>query len=66
MKIFHWALSVSLIGCCCFAVNGNDFKGFDDNILYSLNWPGTEKLLVCDFFFIFSKIFHSFRQNLDV
>jgi hypothetical protein len=40
----HWILTATVVGFCC-CVNGNDFKGFDDNILFSLNWPGAELLV---------------------
>lgn len=41
MKEFNWTFAVLCL--CSFLsklVVGNDFKGFDDNILFSLNFPG--------------------------
>lgn len=47
MKASEWIVLLSTVGCCSLIVECNDFKGFDDNNLFSLNWPGTsENLLV--------------------
>jgi hypothetical protein len=48
MKL-HW---LSYIAVFCLLNNYgicHDLKGFDDNILFSLNWPGTENNLVINF-----------------
>lgn len=46
MRSEHWILTVLLVSFSSFKAKGNDFKGFDDNNLFSLNWPGLETLLV--------------------
>lgn len=27
-------------------INGHDFKGFDDTILFKLNWPGNDATII--------------------
>lgn len=39
-KIHSIGYIALLIISCSQQVFGNDFKGFDDNILFSLNFPG--------------------------
>jgi hypothetical protein len=46
MKSLEWVLTLSVVGFINYQVEANDFKGFDDNNLFSLNWPGSETLLV--------------------
>jgi hypothetical protein len=38
-------LVLAYVSCLSFHVTATDFKGFDDQILFSLNWPG-DTLLV--------------------
>lgn len=35
--------------CSCLSINSNEMKGFDDTNIFTLNWPGTENLLVRNF-----------------
>lgn len=46
MKRSQWILCLSVVGLCRLGVNGNDFEGFDDNNLFSLNWPGSDLSLL--------------------
>lgn len=39
-------LFLSVASCLNLFTKANDFKGFDDNILFSLQFPGTDNLLV--------------------
>jgi hypothetical protein len=41
-----WILLLSVVGPCCNLAQANDFKGFDDNNLFSLNWPGSSEALL--------------------
>lgn len=41
MTIIKWCLVVCFIANSCCEVN---FKGFDDSILYKINWPGKNGL----------------------
>lgn len=49
MKRSQWLLWLSVVGLCSLDVNGNDFEGFDDNNLFSLNWPGSDTSLLVSY-----------------
>lgn len=41
-KVHSIGYTLVLIISCSGQIFGNDFKGFDDNILFSLNFPGQD------------------------
>lgn len=55
MKSKYWLASsfalINYLSICSIFVKANDYKGFDDNILFNFNWPGSdaENLLVLIF-----------------